>query len=102
VNTEAVQHGSECVRKKLLRAFKCCITRAKRIRECVATKGKVEMGEENGTVNSETTSAFGGTREVLNEADRPGCLINEFRGHRGQVYPEAEGKQAGCRHKIRV
>ena len=53
------------------------------------------MGEEDNMVNSETTSAFGGAREVLNKADRPGELRNKFRSHRGQVYPEAEGKQAG-------
>jgi len=101
VDAEAVQHGSGCVGKVSLRAFKCCITRAKRSGECVATKGNVEMEEENGTVNSETTSALGGTREVLNEADDPEELINKVCGHRGQVYLEVEGKQAGCRCKIR-
>ena len=64
--------------------------------------GKIEMGEEDDTVNSETTSALGGTREVLNEVDCPGELMNEFRGHRGQVYPEVEEKQAGWMSKIRV
>jgi len=79
----------------LLRAFGCCRERAKRSGGHVATKGKVEMGEEDNMVNSETTSAFSGTREVLNKAYRPGELRNKFRGHKSQVYPEAEGKQAG-------
>jgi len=59
------------------------------------------MEEENGTVNSEMTSALGGTREMLNKAGHSEELINEFRGHRGQVYLKAEGKQAGCRCKFR-
>jgi len=78
-----------------LRAFGRRRERAKWSGGHVATKGKVEMGEEDNMVNSETTSAFGGAREVLNKADRPGELRNKFRSHRGQVYPEAEGKQAG-------
>ena len=59
------------------------------------------MEEENGMVNSEMTSALGGTREVLNEAGHPEELMNEFHSHRSQVYLKAEGKQAGCRCKIR-
>jgi len=85
-----------------LRAFGNRRERAKRSGGYVATKGKIEMGEEDNMVNSEMTGAFGGAREVLNKADRPGELRNKFCGHRGQVYPEAEGKQAGRRHNIRV
>jgi len=95
VNAEVVQLGPGHVGKALLRAFEICRERAKQSGGCVATKGKVKMGEEDDMVNSETKSALGGTREILNKVDRSGELINQFCGHRGQVYPEAEGKQAG-------
>jgi len=95
VNAEVVQLGPGHVEKALFRAFELRRECAKRSGGCVATKGKVKMGEEDDTVNSETKSALGGTREVLNEVDRLGEPINQFCGHRGQVYPGAEGKQAG-------
>jgi len=94
-NVAVVRLGHNWVEKVPSRAFKDYREHAKRSDRCVATMGKIEMGEEDDTVNSETTSALGGTREVLNEVDCPGELMNEFRGHRGQVYPEVEEKQAG-------
>ena len=54
------------------------------------TKRRVKMGEEDDTVNSKMTSTLGGMREVLNKANHPEELIDEFCGYRGQVYPEAE------------
>ena len=91
MNAEVVQLGRGHVGKASLRAFERHIKRAKRSGGRVATKGKVNMGEEDDTVNCETTSALGGMREALNKANRPEELIDEFCGHRGQVYPEAEG-----------
>jgi len=95
MNAEVNRLGSRHVGKTSLRAFERRRERAKRSRGCVATKGTVKMREEGDMVNSKTTSAFGGARDVLNKAYHPGELRNEFCGHIGQVYPEVEGKQAG-------
>jgi len=90
INAEVIQLGCGHVGKASLRAFEHYRKHAKQSGEHVVTKRRVKMGEEDDTVNSKMTSTLGGMREVLNKANHPEELIDEFCGYRGQVYPEAE------------
>ena len=82
-NTEIIQLGYRLVGKVLLRAFEGCREHAEWSKVHVATKGTVEMGEEDGMVDSETASTLGGGKVVLNKADCQKNLINEVRHLRG-------------------
>jgi len=53
-------------------------------------------------VKSETTSALGGARGLLNGADRRLDPINEVHCHRCRVNLNVEGKQAGRGHTVGV
>jgi len=53
------------------------------------------MGEEDGMVNSETTSALGGSRGVLNEADHCRNYRDEVQLPRDQVDHKPEAKRVG-------
>ena len=58
-------------------------------------EGKGQNGRGGGYGELQDEERTWSTREVLNEVDRLGEPINQFCGHRGQVYPGAERKQAG-------